>query len=107
MELDKFISETLINIRNGLRAANEAVAESEGKTLGNDIAALFQMGPYEDDGGYIHFDIAVTVSGETTTTGGGGIRIAMVNIGAEASGASKQENVSRIKFSVKPSLYTG
>ena len=107
MQLDAFITETLLSIRSGLRAANMSIAEADGKRLGHDAAALFQMGPYEDEGGYINFDIAVTVGGESSTKGGGGLQIAVVKLGGEINDVMMHQNVSRIKFSIRPSLHTG
>lgn len=67
MELEEFIRKTLIDIRNGLRGANEEIAKLEGGKLGVDKAALFQLESHGGQGGksYINFDIAVTVSKET------------------------------------------
>lgn len=43
MELEEFIHKTLVDIRNGLRKANEEIARLEGGKLGVDHAALFQL----------------------------------------------------------------
>ena len=61
MELETFIKQTLMGIKNGLRTANLELAKAEGKTLGVDIAAPFQIGPHEGKDGFITFDIAVTI----------------------------------------------
>ncbi len=109
MGLEEFIQKTLIGIRNGLRGANEEIAKLEGGKLGVNQTALFQLESHGGSGGksYINFDIAVTVSKENQKTGGGGINIAVVNVGGEVSDVGKQEYVSRIKFALISSLNTG
>lgn len=106
MELETFIKDTLVGIKNGLRSANLKIAEAEGKVLGQDAQAMFIFRPDEKNSS-LDFDIAVTVSSESKKEGGGGIKIAIANLGAEVSAASAFQHVSRIKFSVKPSLITG
>lgn len=106
MELETFIKETLVSIKNGLRNANLEIAKGEGKELGKDIEAAFIFIPDEKDGSIV-FDVAVTVSSESKKEGGGGIKIAIARLGADISEASTLQHVSRIKFSVKPSLRTG
>ncbi len=91
MELKEFIQKTLIDIRNGLRGANEEIAKLEGGKLGVDQAALFQLESHGGQGGksYINFDIAVTVSREKQKTGGGSIKVAVLNVGGEANDSGK------------------
>ena len=109
MELQEFITKTLIDIKTGLRKANEHFASQEGKTLGLDATAAFMLPAYAHGGkdGCINFDIAVTVSQESSESGGTGIKIAIVNIGGEMKGVDKQESVSHIKFSLASSITTG
>lgn len=109
MELSDFISKTLIDIKTGLRNANEHFALQEGKKLGLDAEAAFILPAYAHGGkdGCINFDIAVTVSKESSESGGAGIKIAVVNIGGEIKGIDRQESISHIKFSLASSLTTG
>lgn len=109
MELEEFIRKTLIDIRNGLRGANEEIAKLEGGKLGGDRAALFQLESHGGQGGksYINFDIAVTVSKEKQKTGGGSINVLAVNVGGKASDTGKEEYVSRIKFALISGKDTG
>jgi|SRR3989344_4691639 len=106
MELENFIKETLVGIKNGVRSANFEIAKAEGKELGKDIGAAFIFRPDEKDSSVV-FDVAVTVSSESKKEGGGGIKIAIAKLGAGVSETSALQHVSRIKFSVKPSLITG
>jgi len=107
MELQEFIKNTLVSIKNGLREANEEFARQEGKTLGKDFTSLFVMEPHnrEKGEGYITFDVAVTVSQESKKSGGGGLKIAVASLGGEVGGVKSQEHVSRIKFHIIPHQY--
>lgn len=104
MELEEFIKTTLVNIKNGIRGANLEIAKKEGKELGKDIAAMFVMEAHNRDKGqgYITFDVAVTVSQEKTKSGGGGLRIAVANLGGGVGDVKSQEHVSHIKFHIIP-----
>lgn len=98
MELEDFITTTLLSIKKGIRNANVKIAEDAGGKLGVDKTSQYQID--RDDKKGIKFDIAVTVSGEKTTEGGGKIRVAVVDVGGGKTSASKEEHVSRISFEV-------
>lgn len=98
MELKEFIETTLINIQEGIRGANYKLAENEGKKLGENASAMFVIYPKKE--GNISFDIAVTISSETTENGEGGIKIAIANLGGKIGSTENKEHVSRIKFDV-------
>ena len=104
MELQEFIAKTLVDIKTGVSEANKTLAELEGKKMGVDAHPYFAIEPHGRDKkeGYINFDIAVTVTQETKTTGGGGIKIAVASLGGEISDSGSQESISRIKFHVLP-----
>jgi hypothetical protein len=106
MELEHFIRETLVAIKKGVRSANTELAEFEGGKLGIDQRAMFIFQPDEKDGS-IKFDIAITVSSENKAKGEAGIKIAIAKLGADLSESSSLEHVSRIQFSLRPSLITG
>ena len=101
MELEEFITTTLMNIKRGIRKANEQVAKDEGKTLGLDASIVFQLSEKEKNGG-IKFDVAVTVSNEKKKEGGGKIRVAVVDVGGGKESSAKEERMSRISFSIDP-----
>ena len=109
MELQEFIKNTLVSIRNGLREANEEFAKQKGKDLGKDFPPLFIIEPNnrENEQGYITFDVAVTVSQESKKSGGGGLKIAVASLGGEVGDVKSQEYVSRIKFHILPCRYIG
>jgi hypothetical protein len=101
MELEEFITTTLLSIKRGIRAANVASAEDEGKILGEDATIQYQIDKKEKNGG-INFDVAVTVSNGSKKQGGGKIRVAVLDVGGEKSSSSQEEHVSRISFSIDP-----
>jgi len=107
MELREFVSKTLVDIRNGVMDANKEIAEQEGKTLGKDMASQFSIpagGAKDKD---IIFDVAVVVTQEGSTNGGGGIRVAVINLGGEVKNAERHEQTSHIKFTITPHQWIG
>ncbi|MFH1744566.1 MAG: hypothetical protein ABH881_00130 [bacterium] len=108
MELQEFIKNTLVSIKNGVHDANLEFAKQEGKTLGKDFSALFVIEAAGDkDQGRISFDIAVTVNQESKKSGGGGLKISVVSLGAEIGDIKSQEHISRIKFKIASHLFQG
>lgn len=107
MELREFVSKSLVDIRNGVIDANLAIAKQEGKTLGKDMASQFAIPAGGSKDKDIIFDVAVVVTQENSTTGGGGIKVAVVNIGGEVKDAGKQEQTSHIKFTITPHQWIG
>lgn len=109
MELQEFIKNTLVSIKNGLHEANEEFARQENKKLGENFTALFVMEPHnrEKGQGYITFDVAITVSQESKKSGGGGLKIAVASLGGEIGDIKSQEHLSRIKFHIIPHQYIG
>ena len=102
MELEEFIKNTLVSIANGLHGANEELNKEKG---GESVRFAIEPFQREKAQGYISFDVAVTVSQETIKSGGGKIKIAIVNLGGEIDSAGVQEHVSRIKFNIIPQVY--
>ena len=97
MELEEFITTTLLSIKEGIHNANIKIAENDGKKLGVDETIQYEI---DRDNKGIKFDVAVTVSGEKATEGGGKIRVAVLDIGGGKTSSSKEEHVSRISFEV-------
>jgi len=93
MELEEFITTTLFSIKKGISDANIKIAEVSGERC------QYEISP---GGKGIKFDVAVTVSNEKESEGGGKVKIAVVDIGGGINSLSKEEHVSRIIFEVKP-----
>jgi len=108
MELQEFIKNTLVSIKNGVHDANLEFAKQEGKTLGQDFSALFVVDSSRDKGqNYISFDVAITVSEKSKKSGGGKLNIQVASLGGEAGDIKSQEHISRIKFHVIPHITIG
>ncbi len=84
MDLEEFITTTLVSIRKGIAGANK------------DTKA-YKITP-EDK--VVNFDIAVEVSKEGKTEGGGGLKIHIVEAKLGKGHTNKESNVSRINFTV-------
>lgn len=105
MELEEFISKTLVSIMKGVKSANKELKVSEN----DNVAYLIESASNHKDrtDGYIKFDVAVTAIKEAGTKGTGGIRVWSVGIGGEKEVSSSDQVVSRIKFGVAPNYTTG
>lgn len=109
MELEAFVSSTLIQIARGVHAAQAAVRE-----LGGFVNPAVQYAKVPE--GYVghaeglptyrvDFDVAVTAGTQKGTDAGIGVRVASI-IDAKAGGKSSkaEETVSRIRFTVPVAL---
>jgi len=96
MDIEEFISTTLVSIYSGVHKANEEIIKN--KTEKN---RYFWLRSNEDKSAIV-FDIAVTTAKEKTKAGGGGIKVRVVEVGGEINSKNTQENVSRIKFVIYP-----
>ena len=95
MNLDEFISTTLISITVGLKNANE-------KINGGDVTFRMLKG-YDNDKknqGFIDFDVAVTASNKSGKEAKAGLYIKVVELGGSINKSSETSNISRIKFSI-------
>jgi hypothetical protein len=104
MELDIFIKDSLTQIQKGVKEANIAIAESEGKAVRANGEMQYMVNANRDGGkdGGITFDIAVTVTSEKTTGGGGKVSVVGISVGGEKANTATEQNISRIKFKVDP-----
>lgn len=98
MDLEEFITTSLISIKKGIRDANQKISKEDGKTLSVDDDIQYQI---NHDSKGIKFDIAVIISNEKETKGNGKIKIAVVDIGGGKALSSKEEHISRISFEVE------
>jgi hypothetical protein len=101
MDLQEFVTSTLVQIVDGVAAARDQIAAgTTGASVNthslksSDSLRVVPAQPVE-------FDVAVTVSTEAAAGTKGGIRVAVFNLSAEAGGKATSEAVSRIKFAVQ------
>ena len=109
MELDAFIKETLVQISNGIKEANEHLAPSRKKEDGTELPKLFLLSPgkKQEMGSGVHFDVAVTT--QTIDEGQGGAKVRLAVFEADLGGKlkSSEQAVSRIHFSVNVDQWHG
>jgi hypothetical protein len=100
MDLKEFISESLVQIQEGVQDAihrRQAKKDSSGvinPVWGNadDISAEHCQD--------VEFDVAVTVSDKMSGSAKGGLKIYVAEFGGEGSKSSERSTVNRLKFSV-------
>jgi len=85
MDLKDFISTTLVSIREGIAEANKKTDKAYKIVPENKV---------------VNFDIAVEVSNEQKSGGGGGIKIHVVEAKLGKDHTNKESNISRINFTV-------
>ncbi len=95
MELEKFIEKTLTELYDGVKNANKKIG-SQSKS----VMEPFVLG-YNDDN-TISFDVAVTVSQQAGGKIEGSINVLASGINTKLDADVQHQQVSRIKFSVRP-----
>jgi hypothetical protein len=99
MDLENFVQESLNQIFNGVKGAQESAAKSGGEIN----PKVSGKGTFDHTGRIIHpieFDVAVTVV-ETGNVNGG---ISVMGVGLKGASSESNTSVSRIKFNVPISL---
>ena len=90
MELQEFIENSLISIINGVRNTNNKTKNEEFSMLEINSADK------------IAFDIAVTTSENKEREGGAGIKVFSLSLGGDIKSELTNQNISRIKFEIRP-----
>ncbi len=111
MNLADFITETLVQIINGVKKAQEGTKES-GAAI--NPVGLYRIHDQLAGRGYhsgevtetVEFDEAVTVEEGTIKEKGGGL-VSVVSVGAKKHTEAHRSSISRIKFSVQALLPPG
>lgn len=111
MELKDFVGQALVEIVEGVTAAQSKLGES-GVHVNPRLST--QQGTLESKGKLVstygrlvqlvEFDVAVTVNEATGTKGGIGIVGGIINLGTQGQSSESNSALSRIKFSVPMSL---
>lgn len=107
MNLQEFISETLFQITEGVRLAQERTQSSGAMINAKDYviqpSGQLQWGDFDrttNIGQTVEFDVAVTVGDSENMKGGMGITAGIITVGYKADKGKDNNTVSRIKFSV-------
>ena len=104
MDLKEFTRETLVQIVQGVKEANEILEQQNAvvpsRTIKtNDNVFVDEYG--EGSAIEVVFDVAVTAIETDGTKGGGGIRVAQLLFGGiEASNHTENQSISRVKFTI-------
>jgi len=107
MNLQDFVSDTLVQIRNGVVAANNAFDSAQYPVAKNPVfrlpppVAVTPGGMSTASDSCVQFDVAVTVAvgGEASMGGKASIKIVEGQVGGKLEGS--REHVSRVRFSIQ------
>jgi hypothetical protein len=97
MELREFVTETLVQIQEGVQDAINRRRDTQGAA--GVINPAFAE-PSANDRQMVEFDVAVTVSDKHEGSAKGGLRVWSVELGAGGSMAAERSTVSHVKFAV-------
>jgi hypothetical protein len=115
MELQQFIEQTLVRIAKGIAGANKSLKEDSSlKDSGAVVSPAHIANVGLRPGAFgdkferdcepivhlIQFDVAVTATSGTATSGGVGVKLAVVDLGTKGQSDRKDTNESRIKFGI-------
>lgn len=106
MDLKDFISQTLIQIAEGVSDASSKVQELGGQVNPHITSEHKEMGRHGIlwGGGraahIVEFDVALTVNSGTGTKGGIGIFAGAINLGSSGESRAENSSVSRVSFTV-------
>ena len=113
MDLKDFVADSLTQIIEGIKKAQEATAKTGAwiSPAGSNITPRKETPIVQtaEGEGYLHevrFDVAITVSDEQKAGAGAGLRVFGAKLGAEGNVAYQNAAVSRIQFAI-PVVWPG
>lgn len=104
MDLKEFTKQTLIQIVEGAKEANDAITANDAKIPTHNIANKKNY-IYEGDD-YRHvidvdFDVAITATESEGSNGGASLKVAsFINIGGGVDAKTENQTISRIKYTL-------
>jgi hypothetical protein len=110
MDLKDFITQTLVQIAEGVSASEERITQLGGQVnpyISSDHKEMGKHGILWASGLAVHiieFDVALTANSGTGTKGGIGIFSGAVNLGSSGESRSESSSVSRVRFTVPLTL---
>ncbi|HKM56730.1 MAG TPA: hypothetical protein VJY33_25220 [Isosphaeraceae bacterium] len=109
MDLQQFVEETLVQIAHGIMAANKAL-EDTGAIVSPEKLMLVPPNRAADRNATtkpgnppvhrVEFDVAVIALSSSATSGGAGVKLAVLDLGTKGESGRKDTSESRIKFSI-------
>jgi len=114
MDLKEFLSETLVQIVEGIEDAQHRTADKQNVGLNipvsNPTKELVNFAMVNSSGSHqvqlIQFDIAITATEGTDTKGGIGVVAGVLNLGSSGQSHAENATVSRVKFTLPVLLPT-
>jgi len=111
MQLRDFVAESIRQIIDGVRTAQDYAAEHGSKVNPSNIWYRVDQGVVKiqdrDTGAIIqevNFDVAVTTTDGTKTKAGIGVFVGPVGVGSHGQSEASNQSVSRLQFSVPVAL---
>ena len=110
MDIKDFVKESLMEIADSINEVNMELKEKGtyipyGDMVGEGVLFSVIKGKETRHFIKVEFDLAVTVSHEQNTSGGGGLSIAsLANMGVKSEDKDGKEEISRIKFMIPMAL---
>lgn len=112
MELKDFVSDTLTQIIEGVKAARNAAGESDALVaphidpLQSHLEEHGMVPAGDRVAQIVNFNVALTVTEGSGTKGGIGVVAGAINLGSAGQSRSSNSTVSRVQFSVPVALPT-
>ena len=110
MDIKDFVKESLMQIAESINEANIELIDKgsyvpTGNIVGEGVLCTVVKNSETRHFIKVEFDLAVTVSQEHGTSGGGGLSIAsLANVGIKGEDKEDKEEISRIKFMIPMAL---
>ncbi len=100
MELKDFVTQSLVQIVNGIKQANTELAGVENPTADTKAFLLFSSVGDNPKAPHVEFDVAVSTKADSKAAAGAAAKLYVVSLEAGGSTSTIKENVSRVKFAV-------
>lgn len=107
MELQEFITETLLEISSGVREANNKRLGENANSPEAPRAFFLRPGSKSENGTGIEFDVAVTTKKSGKGKAGAKLKLSVVEAELGGGGEISKESVSRIKFTITVGQWVG
>jgi len=107
MELQEFVTETLLEISNGVHEANNIRLGEKAKDPNASRTFFLRPGSKSENGAGIEFDVAVTTKKAGEGKAGAKLKLSVVEAELGGGGGASKESVSRIRFTVNVGQWVG
>lgn len=107
MELQEFITETLLEISNGIHEANNSRLGEKSNDPEAKRTFFLRPGSRSEFGAGIEFDVAVTTKKSGEGKAGAKLKLSVVEAELGGGGGAAKESVSRIKFTINVGQWVG